>query len=71
MIHPLFVIKHGPRGSDGMPISHEFVSLGDWDVEHIPDGTQLGCVESMNIEINKLQTKLDAANKLIERFMVG
>ena len=69
MIPALFVLKHGPLGSDGMPVSHKFESLGDWDIENIPDGTKLGCYESMNIEIKKLEARLESANKLIERFM--
>lgn len=69
MIQALFVLKHGPLGSDGMPVSHKFESLGDWDIENIPNGTKLGCVESMNIEINKLKDQLESANKLIDRFM--
>ena len=69
MIPALFVLKHGPLGSDGMPVSHKFESLGDWDIENIPDGTKLGCYESMMIEIRGLQERLDSANKLIDRFM--
>jgi hypothetical protein len=37
----LFKVKHGPLGTDGLPIRVQLESLGDWDIENIPDGTIL------------------------------
>lgn len=71
MIPALFVLKHGPLGSDGMPVSHKFESLGDWDIENIPNGTKLGCFESLNTKILELQAQLDSANKLVDLFIAS
>jgi hypothetical protein len=37
----LFKVVYGPLGSDGVPIDVKIVSLGDWDIENIADGTIL------------------------------
>lgn len=37
----LFTVKHGPLGTDGLPVSVQLESLGEWDIENLPDGTIL------------------------------
>lgn len=34
----LFKVVHGPLGSDGAPESVRLESLGEWDLEHMPEG---------------------------------
>lgn len=58
MNYPLFEIKHGPLGSDGLPETVKVVSVGDWDIENFPDGFQLG-------EFDPNQSILDLRNQAV------
>lgn len=58
MIPPLFEIKHGPMGSDGLPETFKLVSLGDWDIENFPDGYQLGGFVDLTNTIKQLEGQL-------------
>lgn len=62
---PVFRIKHGPCGSDGVPESYSFESLTDAGVENFPHGTML--YTDPGQEIARLRTALEKISKIEDR----
>lgn len=66
---PVFRIKHGPRGSDGLPESYSFESLTDASVENFPHGTMLYTDPAQ--EILRLRAALEKITKIEDELFGG